>query len=165
MCARVWTKRLKSLDVPVTIVEGEEEKFAAFRAATAALAASGTVTTELALAGTPIVVGYRLGWLTYSIARRFFRLRYFTLINIILDETAVPEFLQAHCEPDHLLAALLPLMTSGKARAAQIAKTAPALKSLGVGAESPSRRAARAVLEIAEQHMRLEAHPERDLQK
>ncbi|MFZ1990576.1 MAG: lipid-A-disaccharide synthase [Alphaproteobacteria bacterium] len=140
---------LKSLDVPHVVVESETDKFAALRAATAALAASGTVTTEVALAGTPQVVGYRLGWLTAFIARKFFRLRYFTLLNIIADEMIIPEFLQEECEPGHLMKVLMPLMTSPEARAAQIAKTKAALKSLGAGAEAPSRRAARAVLEIA----------------
>lgn len=142
----------KTLAIAPVIVESEEDKFAAFRAATAALAASGTVTTELALAGTPMVVGYRLGWLTAMIARAMFTMRYFTLINIIQDEMVIPEFLQETCEPGHLLAALLPLMTSQDARRAQTARTGPALRSLGEGGEAPSRRAARAVLEIAYAH-------------
>ena len=140
---------LKSLEVPHVVVESETDKFAALRAATAALAASGTVTTEVALAGTPQVVGYRLGWLTASIALRLFLLPYFTLLNIIAKEMIIPEFLQEECEPGHLMKALMPLMTSAEARAAQISKTRDALKSLGAGAEAPSRRAARAVLEIA----------------
>ncbi len=140
---------VKALDMPVVIVEGEADKFAAFRAATAALAASGTVTTEVALAGTPQVVGYRHDWLTAFIARKFFILKYFTLINIIADEMIIPEFLQEACEPIHLLQALMPLMTSEGARNAQVSKTRATLQALGVGADAPSRRAAQAVLEIA----------------
>jgi lipid-A-disaccharide synthase len=143
---------VKSLGMPTIVVESEADKFAAFRAANAALAASGTVTTEIALAGTPQVVGYRHDWLTALIARKFFILRYFTLINIIADEMIIPEFLQEECEPDHLMKAIMPLMTLSEQRAAQVTKTQAALKSLGVGADVPSRRAARAVLDIASEN-------------
>jgi lipid-A-disaccharide synthase len=74
------------------VLNGDADKYAAFDAADVALAASGTVTSELALAGTPMVVGYRLGWLTAEIARPFMRAPYMVLINLILGRKAVPEF-------------------------------------------------------------------------
>ncbi len=138
-----------ALPFKVDLIEDEREKFLSFRAATAALAASGTVSTELALSQTPMVIGYRLGWLTYMIARRFVVVKYGTLVNLIADAEVVPEFVQEKCTPENLLGALLPLMTSADARAAQIAAVAPALQKLGVGGEAPSLRAARAVLQIA----------------
>ena len=87
---------------PLHILESEADKFAAFDAADAALAASGTVTTELALAGTPMVVGYKLGWLTYALARPFVTVRFATLGNIILDRAAIPEFIQNDCTAENL---------------------------------------------------------------
>ena len=71
---------------PLHIVEGEADKFAAFDAADVALAASGTVTTELALARTPMVVAYRVGWLTYALARPLdHACPCITLVNLLLE--------------------------------------------------------------------------------
>ena len=69
-----------------------QEKFGAFEAADVALAASGTVSTELALCATPMVIGYRVGALTAAIARRYIRVEYITLVNLILKRKAIPEF-------------------------------------------------------------------------
>jgi lipid-A-disaccharide synthase len=134
--------------VPVHVLEDDADKFAAFKAADVALAASGTVTTELALAGTPMVVAYRLGWLTYALARPFISVRFITLANIILDRAAVPEFVQANCTGEALAAAILALLHDPEKRTRQRSDLADAMTSLGVGGEPPSRRAARAILEF-----------------
>jgi lipid-A-disaccharide synthase len=144
------TEDAKALGVPVTIIEGEEEKFAAFRAATAALAASGTISTELALAGTPMVIGYKVGWLTEFFAKILMTAKFATLINLVLDEEVIPEFLMDRCTSDALLGALVPLMTSEEARRAQTKRAQVALAEFKGGGEKPSRRAAKALLEIAE---------------
>jgi lipid-A-disaccharide synthase len=142
------TVRKASADwpVPLHILDGDADKFAAFTAADVALAASGTVTTELALAGTPMVVAYRLGWLTYVLARPFVRVRFITLTNILLDRAAVPEFVQGNCTPDALAAAVLGLLRDPGARVRQRRDLAEAMTKLGVGGEPPSLRAARAIL-------------------
>ena len=134
---------------PVHVVETDQEKFAAFDAADAALAASGTVTSELALSGTPMVVGYRLGWLTYALARPFVHVQHITLINLVLSRRAVPELVQSECTPENLAAALKPLLTDQAARARQVRDLEEAARIFGVGQEQPSLRAARAVLELA----------------
>jgi lipid-A-disaccharide synthase len=131
------------------VVEEEREKFAAFDAADAALAASGTVTTELALAKTPMVVGYRMGALTYQIAKRFVRVPYITLVNLILEREAIPEFIQARCTGEALAGALRRLFADPAARAEQVRAMAEAMHAIGEGGESPSLRAARAVLDLA----------------
>jgi len=133
---------------PLTLVEGEAEKFAAFDAADAALAASGTVTTELALAKTPMVVAYILGALTALIYRPLIRVKYYTLVNLILDRLAVPELMQENCQPRLLADAVAPLLTDPAASAAQLADLEKALALMGAGAENPSRRAAQAILEF-----------------
>src|SRR5204862_5742808 len=97
---------------PAHVVETDDEKFAAFDAADAALAASGTVTSELALARTPMVVGYRLGWLTYELARPFVHVSHAVLVNLVLARDAVPEFIQGACTPEALADALKPLLTN-----------------------------------------------------
>jgi lipid-A-disaccharide synthase len=139
------------------ITETEDEKFAAFDAADVALAASGTVTTELALAKTPMVVGYRAGELTYQLVKPLIRVKYITLINLTLEREAVPEFLQSKCTPELLAAALKPLIDDPAAREAQLAEVEKALDALGSHGERPSLRAARAVLTLAEdsRHRRL----------
>jgi lipid-A-disaccharide synthase len=132
----------------VLVIEDPQEKFAAFEAADVALAASGTVSTELALSATPMVIGYRLGRLTAMIARRYVRVSYITLINLILNRRAIPEFVQDDCTAENLSAELVQLITNSAARVAQVTASAQAVKALGLGEEKPSVRAARAVLAV-----------------
>jgi lipid-A-disaccharide synthase len=135
---------------PIHVVQTDEEKFAAFDAADVALAASGTVTSELALAKTPMVVGYRVGWLTYLLARPLMHATHIALINIVLGREAVPEFIQGACTPEALAGALKTLLTDRPARIKQLRDLEDAVRIFGVDQESPSLRAARAVLELAQ---------------
>ncbi|MCG8507712.1 MAG: lipid-A-disaccharide synthase [Rhodospirillales bacterium] len=133
---------------PVVAVRGEEEKYAAFAAADVALAASGTVALELAMAGLPSVIAYRLNPLTAWIARRMIRVKYANLINITLDRPAVPEFLQKDCTADSLTAALIGLLDDEAARNAQIAAARQAISLMGGEGPPPSHRAASAILRV-----------------
>jgi lipid-A-disaccharide synthase len=135
---------------PLHLVESEADKFAAFDAANAALAASGTVTTELALARAPMAVGYKVGWLTYMLALPFFNIKYFTLVNLLLDRLAVPEFLQGACNPKNLADAVVSLLTDKVKADAQRRDLAEAAKLLGEGGEPPSLRAAQALLDFVQ---------------
>jgi lipid-A-disaccharide synthase len=148
VAARV-RERTKNWPTPLHILEGDDERFAAFDAANAALAASGTVTTELALSGTPMVVAYKAGWLTYRLMRPLIDVKFATLVNIILDRAAVPEFIQDKCRPDALAAALLKLFRDPAARDRQMRDLAEAVHALGMDEEAPSLRAARALLDFA----------------
>ncbi len=133
---------------PLHIVEDEGDKFAAFNAANAALAASGTVTTELALARTPMVAAYRVGEVTFAFARFLFRLPHFTLVNLLLNRRAVPEFLQSAATPKALADAVVPLLTDKATAARQVASLDEAAKLLGEGGEAPSLRAAHAIVDF-----------------
>jgi lipid-A-disaccharide synthase len=133
---------------PLHIIEGDAEKFPAFDAADAALAASGTVTTELALARKPMVVGYKAGWLTYALALPLMNVRYITLINILLGREAVPEFLQSRCTPDNLADAVVRLFKDRDAISHELDDLDEATLLLGRGGEAPSIRAARAILDF-----------------
>jgi lipid-A-disaccharide synthase len=133
---------------PLHIIEDEEEKFASFDAADAALAASGTVTTELALARKPMVVGYKAGGLTYALASLVMNVRYITLINILLGREAVPEFLQSRCTPDNLADAVVRLFQDRDAISHELADLDEATLMLGRGGEAPSIRAARAIVDF-----------------
>jgi lipid-A-disaccharide synthase len=140
---------------PLHLVEGDDEKFAAFDAADAALAASGTVTTELALSGTPMVVGYKVGWLTYVLALPLMNVRYITLINVLLDREAVPEYLQAGCSAGPLAGAVTTLLTDKGVSLHERADLEEATKMLGKGGEAPSLRAARAIVDFVRGDQRL----------
>jgi len=102
------------------IVAEEGDKLAAFREARAALAASGTVTLELALAGVPLVGAYKVSAFEAEVGRHVLTVPSVLLANIILDETVVPEFLQQDCNPETLEAALAPLLQDGPERRAQL---------------------------------------------
>jgi len=128
------------------IVVGPEEKRAAFRAARAALAASGTVTLELALARVPLVAAYRVVPWEGLLFRMMTRLKTVILANLVLGENVVPEFLQRECTPERLAAALVPLLHEGPERQRQFDAFARLDAIMDLAGEPPSARAARAIL-------------------
>jgi lipid-A-disaccharide synthase len=130
------------------IVRDGADRAQALAAADAALAASGTITLELAVARTPMVVAYRMAPLTMALARRLVRVRYATLINLVLDRPAIPEFIQQACRAEALAGAVEKLLVDPGARAAQIEAMQSALGLLGGDGPEPSLRAADAVLAV-----------------
>ena len=128
------------------LVEGEAEKFAAFDASALALAASGTVSLELALARVPTVITYRLDPLTAFVARRIITSKYVNLINLIVDAPAIPELLQENCTANTVFEQANTLLSSEEARLAQLAAMDRAMEELGLGGDTPSIRAADAML-------------------
>lgn len=136
------------------IVTGDDDKFASFRAARAALAASGTVTLELAVAGTPMVVAYRVERLA-TMLRFLIKVPSIVLANLVLGENVFPELIQEDCTPEKLAAALADLLDDTPARARQIAalarvRPAMGLRPDGTLAMSPSDAAARVVLDAVQ---------------
>lgn len=135
----------------VRIVE-EDEKEDAFAAATVALAASGTVTTEVALQGTPVLVGYRFGWITWAIARAFlFKGTYATLMNVAAKAEVAPEFIQTRFTPQNVAAAAAPLLDDEDAREDQVRRQDDALAQMGRGGTPAAEIAADAVLKVLAQ--------------
>ncbi|WP_342150693.1 lipid-A-disaccharide synthase [Methylorubrum sp. SB2] len=129
------------------IVHGEAAKYATFRRARVALAASGTVTLELALSGVPMVVAYRVSRVEEVIARRLIQVPTIVLPNLILSENAMPEFVQTDCTPERLADTLAPLMAGGSARRTQLDALSRIDGMMRLpGDEEPSRAAARIVL-------------------
>ena len=130
------------------VVTGEPEKLAAFRTARAALAASGTVTLELALAGVPLVGAYKVSKLEEQL-KYVIKVPSILLPNLILESHAIPELLQSECTPEALAGALGPLLRDGPERAAQVAALATLdARMRPEGAGAPSERAAGAVLAL-----------------
>lgn len=133
------------------IVTDEAEKFAAFRRARAALAASGTVTLELALAQTPMVVAYRVSAIEAALARRLVVAPSIVLPNLVLGENAIPELLQEDCTPARLADALAPLVSGGALRDAQLAALARLDGLMRLRDDlAPSAAAAREVMRFIE---------------
>jgi lipid-A-disaccharide synthase len=146
---------VKSWPVKPHLVEGERAKFQAFRASDAALAASGTVTLELALSATPMVVAYRVEliiWLAHKFVlftRDPSNIPSIVLPNLVLGKNAFPEFIEDRCTPENLSAALLPLLKGGQERDKQIAALKGIEKIMRPANSQPSDMAAKIVLEHA----------------
>jgi lipid-A-disaccharide synthase len=137
---------VKSWKVRPQIVVGEQEKRAAFRIATAALAKSGTVTLELALSGVPMVAAYRAGALEARIVLRFVTVQSVILANLVVGENVVPEFVQDDCTADKLAGALGEVLSDSPMRRRQQDAFARMDDVMSTGNQSPSVRAADIVL-------------------
>ncbi len=136
------------------LVTGEAAKHDAFAAVAAAggagLIKSGTSSLEMAVAGIPHVVGYRVNPLTAAILRRLIRVPHVSLVNLLAERAVVPELLQQDCTPAALATALLAASRDPAVAAAQRAGFAEALARLRpAGGGVPSEAAARAVLDVA----------------
>ncbi len=132
---------------PRVVVE-PAEKWAAFRTACAALAASGTVTFELALAGVPTVAAYRLPLIEEIILRQLITLNTVILANLVIGDNVVPEFLQRDCTPKKLADALVPLLSDTPERARQIEVFGRLHRIMAFDAP-PSAKAAALILDAA----------------
>lgn len=135
--------------VQPVILEDPADKYDAFAAMNAALAASGTVTLELALAGVPTVVGYKVNPLSVPIGRMLVNLEAVVLANWILKRSVQPFFMQHNCTPEALTVAVARMFDDTRARA-DCSRAAMELRAvLGTGDIAPSDRAALAVAEAA----------------
>ena len=137
------------------VVEDEPGKRDAMAAITVALACSGTVTTELAMAGAPMVVGYRLGALSHALMKLFVLTPDIVLLNVAAGRRIVPERVQGECTGEALAADLARLLDDPASCARQVAEQNDALDRLGRGVSDPDGRAADAVLDILRERGRL----------
>jgi lipid-A-disaccharide synthase len=135
-------------DIPLRtiIVEDTGDKFSAMAACDVGLAASGTVTLELAMARVPYVAAYKVATVTHWLASILVQVPYANLINFISNREVVPECIQSRCEPDMLFGHICRLLDG--AGAGQVNAMRPALEAIGLGSVPPSERAAAAVLQI-----------------
>jgi lipid-A-disaccharide synthase len=130
------------------VLRGDTAKYDAFAASRAALAASGTVALELALAKLPMTVAYRLSRPTEIWLDRVLKVRQVNLVNLILGRPLVAEHLGPHCIPGRLAATLVELVQDEQVRAAHRDGYDAAMRLLGAGDVSPSFKAADKILEI-----------------
>jgi lipid-A-disaccharide synthase len=141
---RDWPRR------PVLVTD-VQDKHDAFAASTAALTKSGTSTLELAMAGVPMVVTYRLNPLTAAIAQRLVKVRYASILNLIAGREVIPELIHQPCTPDRLAAAIGTLLDDPEAAAAQRTACHDVLRLLRAAAGTPSDAAAAVVLDLLDQ--------------
>jgi lipid-A-disaccharide synthase len=133
---------------PAHLVESELDRLDAMKAATVALVCSGTVTTELAIAGCPMVVGYRLGTLSYWLVKAVIRTRWITLFNVAAQDFVAPEFIQDRCTGPRLAGALADRLDHPRLRERQVRAQYAALDRMGRGGLDPFEVAANAVLRV-----------------
>jgi lipid-A-disaccharide synthase len=137
-------------DWPIQVVLADmAERFNAFAASDAAMAKSGTVTLELALAGVPMVVAYRVSPTTAFLVRRMgVNVEHASLVNLLAGRKVVPEFIQEECTALKLAEPVAEILSSKEAREAQLQGFREAVKALGDPNPPPSERAAKVVLDI-----------------
>ena len=133
---------------PVSVIfAAPDEKYDAIAAADAALAASGTVTTEIAINATPLAIAYIVDDMTAWWAKKVITTPYVSLINVAAAREVVPEYIQEDCEASIIADAILPLITDAGARAAQLEAFPGALAKLGVYGAPAAKQAAEAISE------------------
>jgi len=127
--------------------DAADRKRSAFRAADVALAASGTVSLELAANETPMVVAYDMNWLSWQIMSRMAKIDTVTLVNLVSGTRVVPEYLGPDCRASNISAAMCDVLGDDAVRNAQVAAMNDTMVKLGRGGDAPGLRAARAVIE------------------
>ena len=137
---------IRTWPVPARIVVDAAEKHAIYRIARLALAKSGTVTLELALAGIPMATAYRVSAFDYALGRMLVQVPSIILANLVLGENVVPEFIQGDCTAERLCDALVPLIDDTPERRRQLEAFAKLDQIMEIGAQAPAQRAADIVL-------------------
>lgn len=142
---------LKETKIPYTLLSAPLEKYAAFFASNAALAASGTVSLELAFSNLPMVIAYKVSPLTYFIVKRLVKIKNVCLVNILLERNIVEEKLQKDCTVEQLTKALEKILIShGKEMRPYLKKAVEQLYPKD--SDNPSKLAAKVILECCPQN-------------
>jgi len=131
-------------------IVGEDNKYSAMKAANVALATSGTVSSEIAMAGTPMVIAYKIDNLSYRLMKPLVTAKFFTMLNLAGDEEIAREFIQFDATADKIAPEVLRLLTDQAAAKAQADRQTEVLEIMGRGGPNPSELAADAVLDVLE---------------
>ena len=148
VAARV-RQMLKDCDLPLTVLETEADRYGAFQASSAAIAASGTVALELAICHIPHIIAYKVAPLTYLLAKHLVKIKYVNLTNLMLNRGVVPELLQEKCTPQNIVREILELLKNGRAYERQMEGFAEVKQLLSSGEQTPSLNAADEILRLA----------------
>ena len=141
-------RALASTGVPTTIVEDISEKSAAMAASDVAISASGTATLELACARVPGAVIYKVALVTGWLGRLLVNVKYASIVNIMADREVLPEFLQEHCKPKKIVAAINEMIENEDRRQEVIDAETAVVSQLAADGQTPSERAAAAALRV-----------------
>ncbi|MHC8493794.1 lipid-A-disaccharide synthase [Thalassospira sp. SM2505] len=142
------TEEMKSWPLAPIVVATDQERHDAFSAADCALAASGTVSLELAISGVPHVIAYQVNAITGWIAKRLIKIDTVTIVNLVLGRKLIPEFLQENCKAKNIIPVLDALLGDNPTREQQKSGFDEACRMLGFGDRAPSEKAAEQILDI-----------------
>ena len=142
---------VQETNLPIIVVEGEQERRNAFQDADVAMAASGTVALELAIVDVPHIIAYKVPKLTEWIARHFIHIQYVNLTNILLGKEYVPELLQQDCTVENILYYCEKFLAQEQPYQKQMEGFAKIRKLLGMGEQTPSDNARDAIMDIIKQ--------------
>ena len=138
-------EKLSNWKIPHTVIFGEKERYDAFAVSQLAIAASGTVSLELAMAKVPHLIAYQVNALTAMVARRVLKIRFVNLVNLLQDKEVIPELLQENCTVEKLVATAENLLQNPHQ------EVVPSLEKLGLSdAELPSEKVGIALLKLAQ---------------
>lgn len=146
--ANMVKQELQKYNLPVLVVEIQQDRYGAFRASSAAIAASGTVALELAICDIPHIIAYKVAPLTAFLAKKFLHIQFVNLSNILLGREIIPELLQERCVKGNLRNYILELLRQEDLCHRQMEGFAKVRKILGQGEQTPSQNAAEIIFEI-----------------
>jgi lipid-A-disaccharide synthase len=140
-------KAFENMDLPCRIITGRDERYAAFKQSVAAIAASGTVSLELASCKTPHVIAYKFSPLTNFLADIFVNVKYANLLNLLCDKEIIPEFTLDECLANLIANKTFEIIDS-KIAEKMIKETSEGLQKLRLPDILPSEKAAEIVIEM-----------------
>ena len=141
-------KMLEKYDLPVIVLENESDRYTAFQASCAAIAASGTVALELAMCKIPHIISYKVAPLTYFMAKHLVKIKYVNLTNIMLKRGVVPELLQEKCTPQNIVQYINELLAGKNLYKKQMKGFDDVKKYLSKGMQTPSENASDEILKL-----------------
>lgn len=141
-------EEVKKSDLPIMVFETEKDRYGAFQASSAAIAASGTVALELAICNIPHIIAYKVSPLTYLLAKYLVKIKYVNLTNILLQKSIVPELLQEKCTPENIVSEINELLKNGREYEKQMNGFSEVKQYLSNGEQTPSENAADIILDM-----------------
>ena len=138
--------KLSSSKISYNLTDDSNKKYEIYSKVDLALCASGTVSLELACLSTPMIVVYKMNWLTYFIVKSMVKINTVSIVNIILEKNIIPEYLQYNASVKNLVNASKNLILNSDLRVEQIKGFKIALEDVINIGKNPSYLAARAIL-------------------
>lgn len=146
--AKTVKEMVEKSGLPMLIVETQEDRYGAFRASSAAIAASGTVALELAICDIPHIIAYKVSAFSAMLVRKFLHIQFVNLSNILLGREIVPELLQERCVKGNIRNYIQELLRHEDLYEKQISGFAKVREILGQGIQTPSQNACDIILKI-----------------